>query len=132
MLRAKLIALCALAAAVLAGCATEQKSLAGTPSPAGHPSGHGRIDDPRNSHLTCLKDNHIRAVKVGQTDIQIDTAPTGARVTFTPTPGAAQDAQITGRVQAAEVIGSALLFPNQASDTELQVIEDCLAEGVSG
>jgi hypothetical protein len=30
------------------------------------------------------------------------------------------------------VIGSALLYPNQASDAELNQIETCLAQGVSG
>jgi hypothetical protein len=30
------------------------------------------------------------------------------------------------------VIGSALLYPHQASDSELKKIEDCLAQGVKG
>ena len=51
---------------------------------------------------------------------------------FAPTPGAAQDAQISGRVTGAEVIGSALLYPDQASDGLLQTVEDCLAAGVTG
>ena len=51
---------------------------------------------------------------------------------FTPTPGAAQDQQISGHTPGAEVIGSALLYPGTAPDSELQPIEDCLAQGVKG
>ena len=51
---------------------------------------------------------------------------------FEPTPGAAQESQIDGQVEGAEVIGSALLYPNQASDSLLQKVEDCVAKGVSG
>jgi hypothetical protein len=51
---------------------------------------------------------------------------------FTPTPGAAQRDQIVGGAQAAEVIGSALVYPNQGSGPVLSVIEACLAHGVQG
>ena len=51
---------------------------------------------------------------------------------FAATPGAAQAYQIDGSAQAAEVIGSALVYPNQGSDGELTAIEDCLAQGVQG
>ncbi len=34
--------------------------------------------------------------------------------------------------QGAEVIGSALLYPNAASDSELSKVEACIAQGVSG
>ena len=74
----------------------------------------------------------LPAVKVGQTSLQIGVPPDGPSVQFLPTPGAAQQAQISGQVQAAEVIGSALLYPNQSSDGELKMVEDCLAIGVSG
>ena len=51
---------------------------------------------------------------------------------FTPTSGAAQAQQIDGNAQSAEAIGTALLYPNQGSDSELTSIEDCLAQGVQG
>jgi hypothetical protein len=51
---------------------------------------------------------------------------------FTPTPGSAQADQIRAAAQGAEVIGSALLYPNQGSDQELAQIETCLTRGVSG
>ncbi len=37
-----------------------------------------------------------------------------------------------GGDQAAEVIGSALLFPGSASDDELTKVEQCIAMGVKG
>jgi hypothetical protein len=69
---------------------------------------------------------------VGNVSIQIGTLPAGPTVVFEPTPGAAQFDQMSGKVKSAEVIGSALLYPNQASDQELKQIEDCLASGVVG
>jgi len=38
--------------------------------------------------------------------------------------------QIDGQVESAEVIGSALLYPNQGSTSELNSIEGCLDQGV--
>ena len=63
---------------------------------------------------------------------QVGTAPSGPTVSFEPTPGDAQGVQIQGEAQGAEVIGSALVYPNQASDNLLTVVEDCVAKGVSG
>jgi hypothetical protein len=68
--------------------------------------------------------------EVGATDLQIGQLPTGPTVRFTPSPGAAQAAQLEGQGQGAEVIGSALVYPNQAPDSELGVIENCVAQGV--
>jgi hypothetical protein len=53
-------------------------------------------------------------------------------VSFEPTPGDAQGVQIQGEAQGAEVIGSALLYPNQAPDSLLSTVEGCVAKGVSG
>lgn len=132
MSRVPIICLAVVASATVAGCSTGTKPLAGTRAVTAAPLGRGRIDDPRTMHFKCIQQKHIPVVKVGRTDLQIGTAPGGPRVTFLPTPGAAQQAQIGGTVEGAEVIGSALLYPNAASDAELKVIEDCLAEGVSG
>ncbi len=132
MAQLRIICLCALATVTVAGCGTGTKPLAGTATAGAKPLGRGRIDDPRTSHVTCLRQAHIRVVEVGRSDLQIDSPPGGPTVTFLPTPGAAQQAQMGGTVQGAEVIGSALLYPRQASDQELKVIEDCLAVGVSG
>jgi hypothetical protein len=132
MSSAKLAAGGALLALALSACGTSSKPVAGTPAVSVQHPGRGKVDDPRTKHLKCLRQHHVQAVKVGQTVLQIGTPPSGPTVTFAPTPGAAQREQIEGQVENAEVIGSALLVPNQASDKQLKVIEDCIAEGVTG
>jgi hypothetical protein len=95
----------------------------------------GRIDDPRTSkadRVACMQSDHLQVQEVGLAGLQIGAPPEGPRVVFTPTPGAAQADQIRGQAQGAEVIGSALLYPNQGSDQELAAIETCLTQGVSG
>lgn len=116
-----------LAAALLCGCSATVKP----------PQGRGKIDDPRTSvvnHLQCIQSAHLPARAVGQVNIQIGSLPSGPTVHFLPTPGAAQAAQISGQpqYQGAEVIGSALLYPHQGTDAELNQIEGCLSSGVSG
>jgi len=128
----KIAAACGLAALVLAGCGSSAKPEAGalgTPPP---PYGRGKIDDPSTTHVTCIRSAGLSVVKVGQTGVQVGSPPAGPTIQFLPTPGAAQQAQISGQVQGAEVIGSALLYPNQTSDGELKKVEDCLAVGVQG
>ena len=132
MSSAKLAAGGALIALCLSACGTSSKPIAGSAAVVDQHAGRGRVDDPRTKHLKCLREHNVPAVKVGQTGLQIGTPPSGPSVTFAPTPGAAQREQIEGQVENAEVIGSALLSPNAAPDKELKVVEDCLAEGVSG
>jgi hypothetical protein len=132
MSSAKLAIACALAAVVLSACGTRTNPPAGSISPTATTEGHAKIDDPRTKHIKCLKQDKIPVAAVGQTAIQIGAAPGGPYVRFVATPGAAQAAQISGSVTGAEVIGSALLFPNQGSDELLSKIETCLAQGVSG
>ncbi len=132
MSSAKVAVGCTLVAALLAGCGNSAKPIAGTIPPTATTEGHARIDDPRTKHLTCLREHDVPVFKVGETWLQIGTPPAGPRVNFLPTPGAAQYAQISGQVEGAEAIGSALLYPDQAGDHELKIIEDCIAEGVSG
>ena len=64
--------------------------------------------------------------------IQVGSPPSGPTIVFEPTPGAAQEMQIDGQVQGAEVIGSALVYPNHASDAVLSTVENCIAVGVTG
>jgi hypothetical protein len=134
---AALAAVCAASALALAACGTTAKPLAGSPGVTKAPGIHGKVDDPRtnvHNHVACLKADHLAVRLVGQTDMQVGTAPSGPYVHFTPTPGAAQYDQISGtpKFQGAEVIGSALLWPNASSAKELQAVESCLAQGVSG
>lgn len=132
MSSAKLAIACALAAVVLSACGTKTNPMAGTISPTATAEGHAKIDDPRLKHVKCLRQDKIPVTDVGLTGLQIGTPPDGPYVRFVATPGAAQAAQINGTVTGAEVIGSALLFPNQASDSLLGKVETCLAAGVSG
>ena len=121
-------AVLSVAAIAICGCATAVKP----------PQGRGQIDDPRTypsaNHLACLKKDNLPAQSVGRTGLQVGPLPAGPTVEFQPSPGAAQAAQIYGgaSAQGAEVIGSALLYTHQAPDSELKLIENCLAQGVSG
>jgi hypothetical protein len=128
---------CALAAIVLAACGSTAKPLAGSPGVITAPGIHGKIDDPRtnvNDHAACLKQHHLAVTLIGATDMRIGAAPAGPYVHFTPSPGIAQGDQINGvpKYQGAEVIGSALLWPNGGSASVLQTVENCLAQGVAG
>jgi hypothetical protein len=125
--------LAALAALALSACGSSAKPEAGTP--AAKTTNHTNVDDPRKKHLTCLHQEHIPVRRVnigGLPGMQIGVRPTGPTVQFQPTPGAAQDKQIAGQAQGAEVIGSALLYPNQASSNLLSKVETCVATGVHG
>lgn len=113
-----------LAAVAMAGCGSLK-----------HPAqGRGRVDDPSTSsgRFACLLAHRLPAVMEGTTAIQVGQLPAGPTIRFAPTQGAATADQIENTEQGAEVIGSALLYPNQASNSELNTIEDCLAHGVSG
>ena len=135
MSRAKIAVPCALAAIALSACGTTAKPIAGTPGILHSPGTHGVIDDPRtahSNHVTCLRDDRLPVTELGLTNLRIGNAPGDPTVHFAPTPGEAQGLQIVGKAQSAEVIGSALLYPHQASDSELKKIENCLAQGVSG
>jgi hypothetical protein len=128
----------ALAAVALAACGTTKKPLAGTPGIAHAAGFRGKVDNPRTSvhnHLACIKQAGLPVGNVtisGDPGLQIGAPPAGPTVQFLATPGLAQGAQISGSTQGAEVIGSALLFPNGGSDAELSKIESCLAVGVTG
>jgi hypothetical protein len=127
---AKLAVAAGLAAVSLSACGTAAKPVAGTPQ-AIVKSRQG-VDDPRTKHLKCIRQDRLPVVTVGATGLQVGSPPAGPTIQFEPTPGAAQALQIYGKVPGAEVIGSALLYPNQASDAELQQVEDCLAVGITG
>jgi hypothetical protein len=124
---------CLVAALTLSACGSTAKPEAGAVNVLKAKSGaRGVIDDPRQRHMTCLEGLHEPLIKQGKTDLLIGTPPNQVKATFTPTPGAAQDDQFSGKVTSAEIIGSALLYPGTASDSQLKPIEDCLSQGVSG
>lgn len=119
-----------LVAISLAACGSTAKPQAGTLNAAS--VNRKAVDDPRKTHVDCLRQEHIPVSEFDRTWLQVGTKPSGPTIHFAPTPGAAQELQIDGQVQGAEVIGSALLYPNQASDSLLQKVEDCIAKGVTG
>jgi hypothetical protein len=136
--RVKLVLLAGITAVALAACGSTAKPLAGSRTAlADHGPGlHGKVDDPRKNHFACLKQHHLpvsESTVNGTPQIQVGQPGIGPLITFLPTAGAAQDAQISGKVESAEVIGSALLYPNKTySNSELKIIEDCTALGVQG
>jgi hypothetical protein len=119
-----------LVAISLAACGSTAKPQAGTLNAAS--VNRKAVDDPRKTHVDCLRQEHIPVSEFDRTWLQVGAKPSGPTIHFAPTPGAAQEFQIDGQVQGAEVIGSALLYPNQASDALLQKVEDCIAKGVTG
>jgi hypothetical protein len=130
---AKLALAAGLAAISLSACGTTAKPEAGTLKAVA--KNHKGVDDPRKKHIACLRQDHVPVTPItlnGEPAFQVGTSPSGPTVVFTPTPGAAQELQIDGQVQGAEVIGAALLYPNQAPEGLLSTVEGCVAEGVSG
>jgi hypothetical protein len=122
----------ALVALALAGCGAVKVQPTGSTASTKLAS-RGKVDSPAtdvHDHLGCLEGDHLAVQTVSPTKLQVGALPAGPTVVFAPTTGAALAQQIDGDAQAAEVIGSALLYPNQASDAELTEIEDCLAQGV--
>ncbi len=128
MSRAKLAFLAVVAALIVSACGTVDVKPAGT----GATASRGRIDSPASTkpnHVQCLRANKLSVQEIGTTGLLINGS---VRVRFEPTPGAAQSDQIEDREQAAEVIGSALVYPGTTPDADLNKIETCLAAGVSG
>ena len=131
----RLLTAAAVAALAIAGAGCGAVKVQPT-TPAGSSTlaSRGRVDSPEKmkNHLTCLRDAHLPVQVVTPTRLQVGAAPAGPTIVFASTPGAAQAYQINGSAQAAEVIGSALVYPNQASDAEMSTIGACLAQGVQG
>jgi hypothetical protein len=119
-------------AVALAGCGAVQVQPT-TPAGSATLASRGKVDSPitdMQDRLGCLEADHLTVHVLGPTKLQVGAAPAGPTIVFTPTIGTAQAEQIDGNTQGAEVIGTALLYPNQGSASELTSIEDCLAQGV--
>jgi hypothetical protein len=124
----------AFGAVALAGCGGAVRVQPTTPAGSARLASHGRLDSPItfHNHLGCLQNAHLPVRVVSPTRLQIGASPGGPTIVFRSTPGAAQAAQIQGDAEGAEIIGTALIYPNQASDAELARIAACLAQGVQG
>jgi hypothetical protein len=93
----------------------------------------GRVDNPStalHNHLGCLQSAHLPVQVISPSELQVGAAPAGPTIVFKASLAASQGAQIEGRAQGAEVIGTALVYPHQGSDGELASIGACLAQGV--
>jgi hypothetical protein len=122
---------CAIA---LAGCGAVRVQPT-TPSGSSTLASRGRVDSPLtdiDNHLGCMRDADLPVQVVNPIELQVGALPAGPTIVFTNSPGAAQADQIEGKTQGAEVIGTALVYPNQGSDGELASIAACLQQGVSG
>ena len=130
------VAFAAVAVAMsLSACGVASKPEAGSAQAATKSHQQQSKSDPRTKHVKCLAQHHVayRLEMVGQhPSVQVRTRPTGPFIEFLATPGAAQYAQITGQAQGAEVIGSALVYPYQAPNKLLAVVEKCVALSVTG
>jgi hypothetical protein len=89
----------------------------------------GRVDDPRASHVPCLRAAGLPIQEIGMSDLVVGN---GISVHFDASVNGAQEDQIRGQAPGAEVIGNALLYPGQAPDGKLGAIEGCLDIGVKG
>lgn len=133
MSRAKVAAGAVLVAMSLSACGVASKPEAGSAQAA--TKSKSSYSDPRTKHVKCLRAEDIRFHELtlhGYPSIQVATRPNGPTIEFAATPGAAQNDQIQGRAQGAEVIGAALVYPNLAPDALMSKVEACMAEGVSG
>ena len=134
----KVAAACGFVALLVSACGVPPKPEAGSASLRKHAPGfYGHMDDPRIKHVKCLRADKlpIRQYTTAQGQypaIQVGSLPNGPTIVFYPTPGKAQALQIEGQDEGAEAIGSALLFPNGASNAELTKVEACTTIGVSG
>jgi hypothetical protein len=134
MSSAKWAAAAVVVAMSLSACGVASKPEAGTPQAA--TQSKSSYSDPRTKHVKCLRADHIPFHELtldrNKPSIQVGTRPSGPTIVFMATPGAAQNDQIQGDAQGAEVIGAALVYPNEASNALMSKVEACMAEGVSG
>lgn len=137
MRTAKLAAAAVAAALAVSACGSTTKPVAGTPQAAAQTK--KGLNDPRKTHVKCLRAAHVTDIHEYMLDgrypsFQVGSRPSGPTVVFYATPGIAQGLQISGQsqYQGAEVIGSALVYPNQAPNALDTTVENCTAVGVSG
>ena len=135
---AKVAVACGLMALLISACGIPQKPVAGTAHLRHHAGFYGLVDDPRIPQAKCLKSDKLRYREYFADGsqhlpaIQVGSRPQGPTIIFYPTPGITQGLQIMGQEGAAEVIGSLLVYPNQAGHKVLTKVEACAAIGVKG
>jgi hypothetical protein len=135
---AKLVLACGLIAVALivSACGIQAKPVAGTKDLYASAGNHAVDNDPRTPYLGCLRDAGFKVTEFldgpGKLrSLQVNSKPDGPTVVFEPTPGIAEGEQMEGN-QGFEVIGSAMIYPNRTSDSQMQTVESCLAIHVKG
>jgi hypothetical protein len=136
---AKLAMACGLIAMalVVSACGIQAKPVAGTVHLNRVPGNHDYVTDPRTRYLSCLHDDHfqVRKFDFGPRkfrSLQINSRPDGPTVVFQATPGIAEGDQIMGLDAGAEVLGSAQIYPNHATNALMKKVESCLSIKVLG
>ncbi len=116
-----------IAALVLAGCGSvRQPSQSGGESATRGGAYGFKPYQPRDKLLKCLRRKGVEAVAVGQDSIQFLPLPGAPRIVMAATPDAATALQVRGRSEGAQLMGSALVFANQATKRQIEQIQDCL------
>ena len=135
---AKVAVVCGLMALLISACGIQTKPEAGTAHLTSYAGFHGVTDDPRTPQVACLKSDKLPFHKYYADGvqhlpaIQVGSGTGGPTIIFYPTAGIAQGLQIMGQETAAEVIGSLLVYPNQAGHSVLSKVEACASIGVKG
>ena|SRR5579875_665490 len=135
---AKVAVACGLMALLISACGIPPKPVAGTAHLRKQPGFYGLVDDPRIPQVKCLRSDKLpfhQYYADGRQHlpaIQVESRPQGPTIIFYPTAGVAQGLQIMGQEAGAEVIGSLLVYPNQAGHKVLTKVESCAAIGVKG
>ena len=81
---------------------------------------------PRDHFIECVRSRGLQANPVGQDTAQILPAATGAKVVFAVDMDAATAMQIRGQAEGGEQIGQAIVFGSRASDSQIEVIQNCM------
>ena len=81
---------------------------------------------PRDELLQCLRAGGAEAIAVGEDVIQMLPAGTAPRIVMQVEPAAAVVRQIRGNAEGAEVIGRAVVYAGRSSDSQVELIQDCL------
>lgn len=135
----KVAVICGLMAALISGCGIAAKPQAGTPHLSKYAGWHGVYDDQRPTRARCLTNHDVKytefltkqKVHGTRTDLQaIKIHKGGATIIFYPDAIVAEGQEIMGGALGAELIGSALLYPNNTSGGTLTTVENCTAIGV--
>ena len=121
----------------VSACGIQAKPTAGTVHLNRVPGNHSLVSDPRQPYLNCLRGAGLTLTKFDDgtqqlRSLQVNARPSGPTIVFEPTPGIAEGDQMKGQEEGAEVIGSALIYPNRAPDSLMQTVEACLAINVKG